>query len=214
MSKKPSRVNTIASLFAERDSIEYIIEERLRWAPRSDSLLSKKRLVFILDRNAVSPGFPLTMKIFQIGTNKLLEEQHLLMEDTEFGAKLKFGASSLGPQFFPLRLMPENADDSLYFQSLPQMLSLAQRWESSNGIFQIEREVVDLDTLDLGENLEEVWKIEEKTYHEKEELLSSFLWYGQSGLVRVEQEWGDIEVRDASGSLRGKGSFLRTLTQL
>ncbi len=216
--QKPLEIRSFAGLFTKGDSLRFSVTESLlkHGTDSVKEVLSKRRLVFkYLDDSAVDGKNlkVLSLNIFEDPSGILVESTERLMQFSGEGLLLSSASIGGGVRFYPLK-RAASADTTTY-TALPNVFSQGWKADQNIGVLTSLRSLsADQDTLLLAGHGEVTWKLLEKISDRGIELSSGQFWYGESGLLKVEETWPNYEWRDANALTPGSVDLHRHLERI
>jgi hypothetical protein len=216
---KPSEIRTLSGLRHAGDSVSFRSTESV-WktgGTAPETVLSTRRLVFILDGDSLDGGDTLKRLILRIredSSGVILETVRRLVRFSSQGVVLEGSATGGGARYFPLKATAETAaaeaapaaPDSTAILALPGLLVEGWTETRAMGILTVTRRQTSIDTLAYQDRDEEVWVIRETVGDGSAPLSTGDYRYGASGLLRVEQTWAGFGWRSENGAVPAKAA--------
>ncbi len=216
--QKPLEIQSFAGLFTKGDSLRFRSTESLvrHGTDSVQEVLSKRRLVFKYLGDSTVDGKSLkilSLNIFEEPSGILIESTDRLMQFSGEGLFLTSGSNGGGARFYALK-RAASADTTTYL-ALPNVFSQGWKAEQNIGELNSVRSLsADQDTLLFAGHGEVTWKLLEKIFDRGIEISNGKFWYGESGLLKVEQTWPNFEWHDTNALLLGSVDLFRHLERI
>ncbi len=212
---KPSSPSSVLPLATTGAEMRYRVEESL-WGSEKVPLLKLPEREIILtrrgDTSITGTEYALFSIVVKSDKGVILEGKSLWVRSDLQGLNYREVEATGGTRLFALKSGQE--DDVDFFHSLPAHLFEGARWVASEGLLNIDREIVGLDTLKFRGGLEETWVVEEKLRHEGSLVGLGSYRFGVSGMVLGELRWPAFPWRSEAGTDLGQVELRRSLRLL